>query len=685
MPNPEAQLEYIEILAGVTPPTDDTLFSAQNYTSSLGIRFRNGKPEKKGGYQIVQLNNGATINGVPRSIYSTEINGVDYDLIGTNTRLYVLINSTLTNITPFSLTPVPAPASLTTDFATLAANPISTISGSSTVTVADASAVRRQIGDVVTLSGASAAVGGITTTQINAAQVVRSVTATSWTFMASTNATSTAMGGGSSVKAASGLVNMTIANSLGNGDRVKIAGAANNPGGITNTQINQEFIIRNVTTSGFDFLTAGTATSHSVNGDGTGTEYYPPIPIGNSDESYGLGYGQGKYGVGTYGTSKTSGNSRTFPRIWFFDRFGDFVMITPGNQGALYEWSGNTLTAPTITLNSPSNINYMFVADNTIVVFGNGGTENRITACDQGNRTVWTGTAQNQFFDAVESGAARFIGALKLNGISLIFTEQQVYTFQQIGLPNIWQIDKLADVGMISPMGGCEVNGTAYWQGLANFYTWSGGTVSVMPSNLFPVTTILKYTFNNINFGQKSKSFVWFNKQFQELRFHYPSASSNDPDSVAAVNLMDNSWWPDQETRTAAESPATLEQFPRLIDNGGILYQHERGTDNVNVPLPFALSSNLRTLSKNETLLSAFIPDSIQTGGAIQVEIIASQWPNSLTNRSDKTYPVAIGGGRQPFGQQGRFWQYLISGSVLGQSWRMGQWAEERQMAGDGA
>lgn len=683
MANPEAQIDYIDIPAGVTPVTDDTDLASQNFSSSLGIRFRNGRPEKKGGYTQFSFQYGQSLLGVPRSEYSTEVNGKFYTLIGTSKRLYVLIGSVLTNITPFKTSSTAAANSLSTLFVTLANNPISTVSGSTIVTVADTNASKFRINDLITLSGATDT-GGVLAATLNTQHIVRSIGTNSYTFYVASAASSTATGGGASVVSKTGLLRCTVANTLVEGDRVKISGAGNT-GGILAAAINLEFIVRNVTASTFDFFTASIATSSVTAAGGAGTVFYPPIPFGAADESFGSGYGMGNYGVGLYGVSKTSATVHTYPQIWYFDRFGDYIMSTPGNGGALYEWAGDITIAPVITTNSPAAINYMFVSDNTIVVFGAAGVENRITACDQGNRTVWSGTAQNQYFDGVQTGAARFISAIKLDGVNLIFTEKQVYTFRQIGLPNVWEVKKLADLGMISSMAGFEINGSAHWMGLSNFYTWSGGTVAIMPSNVYPVSSILRYVFDNLNFGQKSKSFCWFNLKYQEFRIHYPSAASNDPDRVACCCLLDNSWWPDQETRVSAERPATLLSFPRLLDKDGVLYQHEDGTDNVLTALPFSLVTNLRTLGKNETLLSAFIPDSIQSTGTINVNVDAFQWPNDTVARSTQAYTVNVGEGRVNFGQEGRFWQYTISGSTLGQSWRMGKWSEEKQTSGDGA
>ncbi|MDE2233456.1 MAG: hypothetical protein KGJ90_05095 [Patescibacteria group bacterium] len=684
MANPVSEIAYIDIPAGVTPSTDDTAFAAKNYTSSSGIRFRNGRPQKKGGNVQITFDAGNTISGAPRSEYSIDINGKYYQLIGTSYGLYVCIGTTLTNITPLQTSPTAAASSLSTNYDTLANNPISVTNGSTVVTVADTSASRYQTGDTYTLSGVSGTIGGVAAATLNAAHPIQSTGSNTVSFVVATTATSTASGGGNAVVRATGLLRMTVNNTMNNGDRVKVAGATDTGGIVAATYINKEFVIRNVSGTYFDFMTGGTATSSVSGGGGAGAEFYPQIAAGNVDENVGTGYGMGKYGVGLYGVSKTSSTARNYPQIWSFDRFGDYIMMTPGNGGGLYEWSGDVTVAPVLTANAPTAINYMFVTDNTVVVFGNGGTENRITSSDQGNRTVWSGTATNQYFDGTVSGADRLIGAIKLKGVNLIFTQKQSYTFQHIGLPNVWSITKLANVGMISQNAGWEAYGTAYWMGSSNFYMWNYGTIEIIPSNVFPQSSILKYVFTNLNTSQQSKCFAWCNYIYNEMRFHYPSASSNDPDSVAVCNLFDMSWWPDTESRVSVERPIALFDFPRMADINGNVYNHESGNDDNGSPLSFSLKTNLRNLGKKETKLSAFVPDSIQTGN-ISVKVDAYQWPNDTMVRSTQTYTVPTPSPRQNFDQQGRFWQYTISGNTLGQNWRMGQWAEERQLGGDGA
>lgn len=679
MANPIANIDYIDTMPGVTPrSTDNTALMVKTFTSSDKVRFFNGKPEKIGGWVSVQFND--AVSGVPRSIWSGEVNGKTYTLIGSHKRVYALIGAVLTNITPFKTTAIDIDATLSTLYGTLANNPITTAIGTTIVTVADTSAARYAIGDSITLSG-SAAVGGISAANINVVHTVHSIGANTWTFVAAAAASSTATGGGAAVVRATGLMRCTFANTLAEGDRIKIV-EAGDTGGILAASINKEFIVRNVTASLFDFMTGGLANA-SVAGGGVTPDYYPPIDAGAADEAFGQGYGMGNYGVGLYGVTKTSTNKHVYPQIWYFDRYADYMMMTPGNGGALYEWTGDTTLAPVITLNSPAKINYMFVSDNSIITFGNNGTENRITTSDVGGRTVWAATAQNQVLDYTVYEATRLISHIKTQGLNLIFTERQVFTFRYIGLPNIWEIKLLDNFGIISSMAGTSIGGTAYWMGFENFYTWNGGQVTIMDSATQSVSTIRNYVFDSLNVGQSAKIFCSYRKQFNELRWHYPAAGINDPASMACTNLTEKTWWPDTLARTAEERPAPALVYPKMATSGGVIYSHENTPDDDGAAISFSLKTNRRTLSKRETLLSSFIPDSIQLSN-ISVTLDMFQWPQATDIIWTNTFTIAPTDGRQESGGNGRFWEYTITGNTIGQTWRMGQWAEEKQATGDG-
>jgi hypothetical protein len=152
------------------------------YTSEGGwyscdkVRFRQGTPEKIGGWQRVSTN---TYNGVCRALWQwATLGGVPYLGVGTNTKYYIYYGGEY-----YDITPVVSTVTLT--------NPFTTVSGSATVTVTDV-AHGATTGTFVTFSGATA-VGGLT---LNGEYQITVLTADSYTITAASNASSPATGGG---------------------------------------------------------------------------------------------------------------------------------------------------------------------------------------------------------------------------------------------------------------------------------------------------------------------------------------------------------------------------------------------------------------------------------------------------------------------------------------------------------
>lgn len=826
----------LQITPGVQPNSDRTAYNTPYYTFSDKIRFWRGVPQKIGGWLQFLFEYGQTISGVARTLYSAVIDNIQTSIIGSSYGLYALYNQVLTNITPLQTSTMAIANSLSTDYATLATNPITTVLGTGNITVADTNAANYQINDNYTLSGATTT-NGILNTDLNATHSIISIGTNTVSFMVSGSANASGSGGGASVIRATGLITaVATANGISNGERIAIneagqrtassaivsapgtvyapndlltvvggtgtaakfsvnttqvvsatvaaggtggtpgtqtvtgttgtgtpfqasvtvsgggaitailsitvagsytvnptilsaepvtgaslsgaeldivMGAATvglnlagsyssipaNPaattdsgtgctltitysgsatiGGIPASDINQQFIARNVTTNTFGFMTAGTATSAVTGAGGSSTNYQVQISPGNVDQSLGLGYGLGLYGVGLYGVSKSSDSGISYPQIWFPDRFGDDIIITPGNQGAIYIWDGNTDIAPALLANAPTSINYLFVSDNILVTFGYENVPNQIFTSDIGNATIWTASSSNQVFQDVIYGADQLISSVPVLGINLIFTPTQTYTFSYIGLPDIWSINLIDNsIGIIAPMARCSVNNSAYWMGQNNFYYWAGGNVGIIPANGQNQSTCLNYVFSNINRGQVSKSFAWYNPKFNEVWFHYPSTSSDECDSVVKVTLDDLVWSPDTLQRGCAEYPENLFNVPRMIDVNGNFFNHETGTDDNTSPLAFTLTSNLRSSGKDTALLSGFVPDSIQSGN-IEVLLEGFLFPQTTATPTFSTsYDISNTNPRENIQIGGRFWQYTWSGAELGQDWIMGSWFE---------
>ena len=153
------------------------------YTSEGGwyecdkIRFRQGTPEKIGGWQRISS---TTFQGVCRSLWNWVTLGSQNLIgVGTNLKFYIEQGGAYNDITPLRATVV-----LT--------NPFETTSGSPIVVVTDANGGFVD-GDFVTFSGASA-VGGVTPD--GEYQITLTPTTNEYTIDVGTPATSTATGGG---------------------------------------------------------------------------------------------------------------------------------------------------------------------------------------------------------------------------------------------------------------------------------------------------------------------------------------------------------------------------------------------------------------------------------------------------------------------------------------------------------
>lgn len=159
------------------------------------VRFRNGMPEKIGGWDNAILSGGAdvTFRGICRRLEDwTDLAGQSWIGLGTDKRLYIYSNGVLYNITPQRAT-----SNLTDPIFTDSTGSYDPTGGS------DASYFRVEdsthgaaVGDVVTISG-SGAVGGITPDGDYEVRAV--VSGDVYTLKHSSAATSTVAGGGGSV------------------------------------------------------------------------------------------------------------------------------------------------------------------------------------------------------------------------------------------------------------------------------------------------------------------------------------------------------------------------------------------------------------------------------------------------------------------------------------------------------
>ena len=673
----------IQIIAGVQPSTDSTPQSTPHFVESDKVRFVDGFPEKIGGWKSVAIDSGNNINGCPRTIFSyIYLKNINY-LIGTHSHLYNLLGATLSNITPVKTTTTTLNNVLSTFYGTLINDPIETVVGSQVITITDASH-KFIAGDIVSLSG-STAVNGITAGQINTSFFASNITPNTYQVTTAGTATSSGSGGGAAVVRASRIVSILDTNDFKDGDNVVITNLGVSVGGIPAGSINGLRRIQGTTGTGYDIVSDAEATS-SVTNVGGSIDIAEQIDAGTCDPTTGSGYGLGQYGVGLYGVPKQA-TTPTLPSIWSVDRFGDLLVFTQGNQTELYSWDGNVGNLPNIVTNAPTEINYVFVNSNIVVTLGASGIGSRIQWSDQGNITTWTETAENRAGQDDIEGASDFISHASLRGFNLLFTREQVYSFRFIDKPFVWSTSQIdPSRGLIARNARIVVNGICYWMGCDNFYMYRGGNVEIIPSNSFSQSSVKNFVFGDLNNGNESKIFAWYNENFNEIWWHYPSLSSNEPNMVVSYNIRTSVWVTHSLERSAGEYPAVLDEFPYLAqvsgvdpDKTGIAYQHERGSDDDINSLEWSLTTPFFNSGTKPVALGGLHFDSVRNGD-ITVDLKTKFYPKG--QEVITSYEVGDNIDKIAYRRRGRYWQYKFSGNILGQEWNNGILVEEFKLSG---
>jgi len=318
------------------------------------IRFRQGTPEKIGGWARISSN---TFIGVCRSLWAW-VTLSSQKLLGVGTNLKFFIES---GGSYYDVTPLRAAVTLT--------NPFAMVSNSSTVTVTDANG-GYITNDFVTFTG-STANGGIT---LLGEYQLTVASGTTYTVTAASNA---------DISIASSAV-FTTQFKLANAVEVTLS---------TTGMLPSPFVAGTtyyvVSTSGYTFSLAATsggtaistigsvqsgthtatakASSTSASGGGTVRAAYQ-INVGPAYAVSLTGWGAGTWSAGTWGFGGTSTDSI---RLWSQSNFGEDLIFGPRN-GAIYYWDASTGlvgTTFTVTIATPAVLTTTITLVNGMAIY----------------------------------------------------------------------------------------------------------------------------------------------------------------------------------------------------------------------------------------------------------------------------------------------------------------------------
>ena len=382
------------------------------YTSEGGwyesdkIRFRQGTPEKIGGWQRISS---TTFLGVCRSLWNWVTLGSQNLIgVGTNLKFYIENGGAYNDITPIRAT-----VTLT--------NPFTTISGSPTVTVVDANGGYTSE-DFVTFSGASA-VGGLTLNGEYQITVTPGV-ANTYTITASSNASSSATGGGTVTAA---------------------------------YQIN-----------------TGAASVTPITGWGASSWGSGAWGIGETSDIQIRLWSQANFGEDLIFAPRGGA-------IYFWDATAG--LTSRGVTLASISPVGANVPSvqDLILVSDISRFVFCFGCNDLASATKN---PMLIRWSDQENATQWTPAATNQAGSLQLSRGAEIIAAKQARQEVLVWSDSALYALQYVGAPVVWGAQLVGEnISIASQNAVAYANGVAFWMGIDKFYMYDGRT-QPLPCNL---------------------------------------------------------------------------------------------------------------------------------------------------------------------------------------------------------
>ena len=563
------------------------------------VRFRQGTPEKIGGWKYISQN---FFLGICRALWNwITLGGSNYLAVGTNLKYYVESGGVYYDITPLRYS---------TDNEVVN-NPFTTIAGDNTVTVTDIGS-DVQDGDLVNISGVLTAVDGIPAAEFNTQHTVTRVNVDSYTITVQSNASAGASGVGGSVTFDYFYYTVALTNAYATTTGSNIVRVTDNGHGcitgdfvtlfptttFNNVTVFGEYQVTVINPNTYDITVT---TNANGTGSNTGTTYAQyQINIGPEIQQPLVGWGAGGWGLGTWGNGLTS----SIPlRLWSQMNFGEDLVFSPRN-GALYYWKaseGLTTRARDLrtfygSTDCPETLLYTFVSDASRFTFAFGCNDYGdntldpmlIRWSDQESTINWTPSPTNQAGSLRLSHGSEILSAYQVRQEIVTFTDSSVYSLQYLGPPVVWGSTLLGDnISIQGPNVAVLASGVLYWMGKDKFYKYDGAVQTLS-------CDLRQYVFSDINQEQGFQFFAGTSEGFNEIWWFYCSANSTVVDRYVVYNYLENLWFYGNLERSAWLDSG-LRPYPLAATYENNVVYHEFGTNDNTLEPAVAIDSYIQT------------------------------------------------------------------------------------------
>jgi hypothetical protein len=669
------------------------------YYESDKVRFRQGTPEKIGGWQRIST---STFEGICRSLWNwITLGSLNLLGVGTNLKFYIEQGGVYYDITPIRTT-----TTLTNPFTTATSTNTGT---TTTVLVTDANGgfINNDYVTFYANGAASVTFNGITITTDTEYQIAY-VSATTYNITVTGTASTSSAGGGTIYAVyqintgpsfAAPLVGWG-ASTWGSG-AWGIGAASTDAMRIWN-QINWgEDLVYGPRGGPLYYWEA----TKNVNGSTATLTIASPCVVTATVN----------LADGTPITFSTTGWLPTglLPGVTYYTKYltgstfnlaatsGGASITTTGTQSGTQTINSNGMLLSSLTgadASTPLFQNTFTVSDVSrfLLVFGTNDYGSTtldpmlIRWSDQESLTTWVPAITNQAGSVRLSHGSKIVTTLQSRQEILVFTDQAVYSLQYLGPPYVWGTQLLVDnVSIAGPNAAAIASGVTYWMGVDKFYKYDG-RISTLRCDL------LRYIYSDINPLQYDQVFAGTSEGFTEVWWFYCSQNSVDSkiDSYAIYNYAEDIWYYGSLGRTAWLDTG-LRNFPIAATYSYNIVNQESGVDDsetgTTLPIEAFITSSQYDIGDghNFAFVYRMIPDITfrgSTGGTTpQVTMYLQGLNNSGSGITQTGNANVVNTGSAPSvinvdeftGQlyiriRGRQMQMKITSNTLGTQWQLG-------------
>ena len=598
----------------VAPGIDkqNTEYGAEGrWVDSDNVRFRYGQPEKIGGWTKVTSD---ALLGATRAILTwSDLSSVNHAMYGTNKKLYAYSENSYADITPTRGT------GSITQFATT--------SGSTTVTVTDADH-GALVGDHVTISSVSGAIGGLTQANLQNEFEIQTATDDTYTIVAPAAASSSATG-----------ATATATYEINSGPATSIYGYGWGAGTWSRSTWDTT---REGLTGAEGVLLQSTKWSLDNWGEDVLAQKF--------DGS--IYYWDTSAGLSSNLASRTNvSNAPTKSR---------FMMVSGDDRHV-------------ICFGTETTIGTTSTQDNMFIRWS-----------DQESTSDWTPTSTNTAGSQRLTSGNKINAAVRSRGAVLVWTDTALYQMQFIGPPFTFGFKQLgSNCGAVGINSAIDISGKTYWMGNDSFFTFDGAVKKIPCS-------VQDYVFDDINVNATGDVFCASNSDFNEVMWFYPSGNSLQIDRHVTFNYAENLWytgslsrstWADRSVYSnpyatefnSSDTTATISTIYGNKAGRTFVYAHEEGVNDAGSAMTAYIESGDIDIADGDNFMSIsrFIPDFKNQVGEVDVTVKSRPYP-ATTQTTHGPFAIATTTTKQDTRIRGRQLALRVSSDAVDDKWRYG-------------